>query len=111
MELNSLIDTFKQIAITLYGLAITFLAALAPLKAIILERFGQTGLVAAYVATAVIGFLILWRMMKITFAAIKYLILPAVGLALLASWCLPYSFAVALPVTVTLCSLVLLVKG
>jgi len=111
MDTNSIIGYLKQAGATLYDLAVNTLTALAPLRSLIEERFGQPGVIAAYVAMAVIGFLIAWRLLKITFAAIKYLVLPAVALALLASWCLPYSFAVALPFTVTLCSLVLLAKG
>ena len=77
----------------------------------ILQRFGQNGLYAAYVALGVLGAVVLYRLIKISLLAIKYLVVPAVVLALLASFILPYSFATVLPITVTLCSLVLLVKA
>jgi hypothetical protein len=54
---------------------------------------------------------VIWRLTKITFATLKYLVVPAIGLAALGSFVLPYSFVMLLPVTVTACSLILLVKG
>jgi hypothetical protein len=111
MDFHAILALLKGAATFLYTQTVALLVALSPLKGMILERFGYTGLIAAYIAVTVIGLLIIYRLMKVTFAAIKYLVIPAVGLALLASICLPYSFAAALPVTVTGCSLVLLLKG
>ena len=80
-------------------------------KAFIVDNFGQTGLIATYIALAVLVLFVVSRMAKLTFSAVKYLIIPALALAFLASVFLPYSFAAALPVSVTVCSLFLLFKG
>ena len=77
----------------------------------IVDNFGQTGLVATYIALSVLVLFVVSRLAKLTFSAVKYLVIPAVVLAFLASLFLPYSFAAALPVSVTVCSLFLLFKG
>lgn len=80
-------------------------------KGFILDHFGQNGLVAAYIALAVLILFVVSRMAKLTFSAVKYLIIPSLALAFLATLFLPFSFAAALPVSVTCCSLFLLFKG
>jgi len=77
----------------------------------IVDNFGQTGLIAAYIVLTVLVLFVVSRLAKLTFSAVKYLVVPAVALAFLASVFLPISFAVALPVSVTVCSLFLLFKG
>ena len=77
----------------------------------ILENFGQPGLIATYIALAALVLFVVSRLAKLTFSTVKYLVIPAVALAFLSSLFLPYSFAVALPVSVTVCSLFLLFKG
>lgn len=84
---------------------------LGSIKALILEHFGPNGLTAAYVVVAVIVLVVVWRLTKITFATLKYLVVPAIALAVLGTFVLPYSFVMLLPMTVVGCSLVLLVKG
>ncbi len=77
----------------------------------IVENFGETGLIASYIALAVLVLFVVSRLAKLTFSAVKYLVIPALALAFLASLFLPYSFAAALPVSVTVCSLFLLFRG
>jgi len=77
----------------------------------ILDNFGQNGLYAAYFALAVLVLFIASRIFKLTFSAVKYLIIPSVALAFIASIFFPFSFAAALPVSVTVCSLFLLFRG
>lgn len=77
----------------------------------IFEQFGQNGVYASYFVGAVLGVFLLMQAIKITLAAVKYLIIPGVGLALLGSLVLPYSFFFLLPITVSACSLLLLFKG
>lgn len=77
----------------------------------IVDHFGQNGLLAAYIAGGVIVILLLSRLAKIGFNALKYLVVPSVVLAGLASYFMGLNFAVVLPVTVTICSLVMLFKG
>lgn len=85
--------------------------AFGSVKGLIIEHFGQNGLIAAYIVVAVLILVIVSRFAKITFATIKYLIIPAIALAALGTFVLPYSFFMMLPVTVTACSLILLFKG
>ncbi|MFQ5499143.1 MAG: hypothetical protein ACE5FH_05690 [Candidatus Zixiibacteriota bacterium] len=80
-------------------------------KAYIVDNFGSNGLTAAYIAAGVIVLVILSRLTRITFATLKFLVVPALALAFIGSFFLPYSFIAMLPVTVTACSLFLLVKG
>ena len=80
-------------------------------KGYIIDHFGQNGLYAAYIAAAVIVLFLVSRLAKLTFSAVKYLIIPSLALAFLASLFLPFSFAAALPISVTVCSLFLLFRG
>lgn len=77
----------------------------------ILEHFGENGLIAAYVALGVIALVLVLRVAKTSFNALKYLAVPALIIAGLATYFWNIDFAVSLPVTVTACSLLLLFKG
>lgn len=103
-QLSSLVDQASSKAEEYSGMFGSF-------QELIVEHFGENGLIAAYIALAAIGLFIISRVAKIGFSAVKYFIVPAVGLAAVVSFVTPYSFDVTLPVTVTLCSLVLLFKG
>ena len=80
-------------------------------RELIVEHFGENGLIAAYIALAILALFLISRLMKIGISALKYLVIPSLALAALATFVTPFSFFVALPVTVTVCSLVLLFKG
>ncbi len=80
-------------------------------QAWVLEHFGQNGLYAAYLVGGVLAIYIISKIIKITFAAVKYLLVPGVGLALIGSFVSPYPFMFLLPITLTGCSLLLLFKG
>jgi len=84
---------------------------LGSLKAFIVQHFGQNGLYASYVVLAVLILVVVSRLTKITFATIKYLVIPSLALAFVVSLVSAYSFLGLLPVTVTVCSLILLFKG
>jgi hypothetical protein len=77
----------------------------------ILDTFGPNGLLAAYIIAAVLVLVIVSRLAKITFSTAKYLVVPAVALAFVATFFLPYSFLSMLPVTATASSLFFLFKG
>jgi hypothetical protein len=77
----------------------------------ILQNFGTNGLYAAYLVGFVLAVFVLSKAVKITFAMLKYLVVPGFGLALVGSFVLPYSFFFLLPITITGCSLLLLFKG
>ncbi|KAA3634478.1 MAG: hypothetical protein DWP97_06975 [Calditrichaeota bacterium] len=78
---------------------------------LIVENFGQTGLYAAYIMVAALTLFVLSKLVKLTFSTLKYLVLPAFVLAFAGSFFVPYSFTALLPVTVSVCSLLLLFKG
>lgn len=80
-------------------------------KELILEHFGENGLIAAYIALAVLALFLISKLVKLSVSTLKYLVIPSLALAALASFVTPFSFFVALPVTVTACSLLLLFKG
>jgi hypothetical protein len=86
-------------------------AAFVTAKQFVLDNFGDNGLMAAYVAGAVILLLVAAKLVKLGFAALKYLVLPSVILATLGSLLLGLNLTVALPITVAACSLLLLFKA
>ena len=87
------------------------LGILEALKATIVEHFGQTGLYASYVVVGVLMVLLIMRLAKLTFSAVKYLVIPAVALAFIGSLVTNYPFVGLLPLTAMFCSLLLLFKG
>ena len=106
-----LLTKIKVVAADAVARAGEYSGALAAARQYILDNFGQTGLIAAYITLGVIVIYVVSRLVMMTIAAIKYLVVPAVVLAFLASLVLPVTFGVALPVTVTVCSLVLPLDG
>lgn len=80
-------------------------------KGWILDHFGTHGLIASLVVLGVMMVFVVTQLVRLTLATLKYLVVPSVVLAYLATLFLPVTFSAALPVTVTVCSLVLLVKG
>ena len=84
---------------------------LGEVRHFILENFGSNGLIAAYIVLAAFIVLVVSKIAGLTFSALKFLVLPAIVLAFLASLFLPYSFFTALPITVTVCSLIMIFKG
>jgi hypothetical protein len=82
-----------------------------PLKALIESNFGPNGLLAAYIVAGVLLFLLVWKLIQLAFAALKYVVIPSIVLAFLATLFLPYTFATVLPFTVAGCSLILLFKA
>src|SRR5512138_2977595 len=111
MTLNNIWNWITDAIAAIPALIAGVLTALTPVKQMILDQFGWPGLMATYIAVGVILLLVLWRIAKLTFATVKYLVVPALALAFVVSLVSPYSFAAALPVTVTVCSLILLAKG
>ena len=84
---------------------------LGQVQKLIVDNFGETGLYAAYFSVAAVSLLLVWKLIKLSLSALKYMVLPAVGLAVIGAFFMPYSFTALLPVTATGCSLVLLFKG
>jgi hypothetical protein len=109
--MHELLTQIKTIVADLFASAGEYSGVVASARQYILDNFGQTGLIAAYITLGVLIVFVVSRLVMMTVAAVKYLVVPAVVLAFVASLVLPVTFGVALPVTVTLCSLVLLFKG
>ena len=107
-SLLSIIEKLVDRASELFN---TYVGFLSSVKEVIVQHFGHNGLVAAYIILGVLAVVLISRLIKITLAAIKYLIVPAVALAFVGSLLLPFSFFILLPVTATACSLVLLFKA
>ena len=80
-------------------------------KGYIVEHFGQNGLIATYVLFAVVALLLISKLARVGWSTVKFMAIPAVALAFLATFFLNCSFVVALPIAVTVCSLLLLFKG
>ena len=84
---------------------------LGQVQQLIVNNFGENGLYAAYFSLAALSLLLVWKLIKLSLSALKYMVLPAVGLAVIGAFFMPYSFTSLLPITATGCSLVLLFKG
>ncbi len=77
----------------------------------IVGQFGEPGLYAAYIALAAITIVALGKLLKLSFAIVKFVALPSVALAFVASIFLPQNFMYFLPVTVSLSSVFLLFRS
>ena len=109
--MNEMYAQIKAFAESAFARSSEYSGLVASAQGYIVDHFGQSGLIAAYITLAILIIFVISRLVKLAFSAVKYLVIPAVALAFLASLCTPFSFATALPVTVTVCSLVLLFKG
>jgi hypothetical protein len=85
--------------------------AFAPAKSFIVSYFGENGLIAAYMAVGIASFLLIYKLVQLAFAAVKYVVVPSVVLAFVGSLIFPLPFVALLPATVALCSVVFLFKG
>lgn len=81
------------------------------LKSWIVEHFGANGLIAAVIVAGVFAFFLITQLVRLLISTVKYLVIPAIVLAFIATLLLPVSFYSALPVTATICSVFLLFKG
>ena len=111
MPKSDLYTDVKAMAETASVKAQEFSSGVGNAREYITDTFGQNGLIACYVILGVVLVLLVSKLAKLTFSALKFLIIPSVALAVLATFVLTVPFVAALPVTVTGCSLVLLFKG
>lgn len=111
MNIPELLSQARELADQAAVKADEYAGVLGQAREFIVAHFGLTGLYATYITLAVLILFVVSRLAKLTFSALKYLVVPSVALAFLASLFLPFSFAMALPVSVTVCSLFLLFKG
>ena len=80
-------------------------------KELAYKALGMPGVYAFYVVCTVLLLLLAAKVLKLLFDVLRYLVLPAIALALLATWLFPVSFAVSLPVCAVGCSVILLLKS
>lgn len=85
--------------------------ALDPLRQLIVEHFGQTGLYAAYLLAAAIVLLLIYKLIKFSFELIFFMVLPSVLAAFVLTFVLPYGFSYLLPATVAVFTLGLVMKN
>jgi hypothetical protein len=72
---------------------------------------GMTGALALYLTLGILAVLALWRMVKLSFDVIRCVAIPALAVAFVGAWLMPFSFYHILPVTAVLFSGILLLKG
>jgi hypothetical protein len=72
---------------------------------------GMTGALALYLTLGILAVLALWRMVKLSFDVIRCVAIPALVVAFIGAWLMPFSFYHILPVTAALFSGILLLKG
>ena len=111
MPTSELLSQLKYAADQATVKAEEYSGVVGTIKEFIVERFGENGLIAAYILVTVLVLMLVSKVAKFTFSTVKFVVIPSVALAFAATLFLHCSFLVALPVTVTLCSLILLFKG
>ena len=108
---KELLSTIQDITESATTKADEYSGVIGQVRELILRNFGENGLIAAYITLAALFIFIASRLAKITFSTLKFLVVPAVALAFIGSFFVPYSFFALLPVTVTAGSVILLFKG
>lgn len=100
----------EDILEAVFGLIRGLVSLVQTLSASSAENFGSYGLAAFYLVGLVILFLAVWGIVHFILKIIRYLILPAVILAVVGTIFLDYSFVTLLPFSAAGCSLILLYK-
>ncbi len=85
-------------------------AFLDPVRQFIVAHFGQNGLYAAYLLTAAIVVMLLYKLVKLSFEIIFFVILPAAISAFVLTFVMPYSFVYLLPATAALFTMGLVLR-
>lgn len=73
--------------------------------------FGPNGMIAAYIVVGVILLLLVAKLARITFSTLKYVVVPAIVLAFIATIFFDVPIEASVPASATVCSLILLFKG
>lgn len=76
----------------------------------IVDHFGQNGLYAAYLLGAAILVLIFYKLIKLSFEVIFFVVLPSVISAFVLTFVLPYNFFYLLPATAAVFTLGLIMR-
>jgi hypothetical protein len=83
---------------------------LDPIRQLIFDHFGQTGLYAAYLLAAAIVLLLAYKLVKFSFQLVFFVALPSVLAAFIGTFFLPYNFVYMLPITVAIFTLGLVLR-
>ncbi|MGB5107164.1 MAG: hypothetical protein WBP29_15215 [Candidatus Zixiibacteriota bacterium] len=75
------------------------------------SQFGTIGVIAALILCLSILTLVVGKLLKILFNVVRYVAIPSVVVAFVATLFLPYPFAYILPAAVAVFSMVLIVKS
>lgn len=84
---------------------------LDPLRQYILDNFGQNGLYAAYLLGAAIALILIYKLIKLSFDLLFFVVIPSAISAYVLSMFLPYSFFYLLPAATALFTLGLLLRA
>lgn len=76
----------------------------------IINHFGQNGLYAAYLLGAAVGALLVYKILKLSFEVILFVVLPSAISAFVLTYVLPYDFSHLLPATAALFTLGLVLR-
>lgn len=101
----------EQLIDYLLGLLAFVPESLDAAKQYIQEQFGTGGVIAATILLVSIVALLLSKLAKAGFNIVRYVVIPSVVVTFIATYFLPYSFGYILPVSVSLFSVVLMIKG
>jgi hypothetical protein len=102
---------WKTLEVGLQSLAGGLTEKVASLHGELVAGLGMTGALAVYLTLGILAVLVLWRMVKLSFDVIRCVAIPALVVAFIGAWLMPFSFYHILPVTAALFSGILLLKG
>lgn len=111
MHLARFIAGIGETIDSLFKLSVEFLSFAVDSIHHLTEQMNSAELFAVATVIAVISLLLVSKLLRIVYATMKYLAIPAVVLAFLGSVLLSIPFFSLLPFTATGCALVLLYKG
>jgi|GEM_PF-995235 len=86
-------------------------ALLDPLRQYILDNFGQNGLYAAYFLGVAIALILIYKLVKLSFDLLFFVVIPSAVSAYILSMFLPYNFFYLLPATTALFTLGLVLRA
>lgn len=111
MPLNSTEQFLAYVSEKLPELASNAGAFLQSAKQYVHQQYGQTGVTAMFIVGASVSVVLLGKLIKLAFAILKFVILPAVILSFIAVAVFDTTFANSFPIAAALCSVFLIFKS
>lgn len=102
---------WKTLEVGLQSLAGGLTEKVVSLHGELVAGLGMTGALAVYLTLGTLAVLVLWRMVRLSFDVIRCVAIPALVVAFIGAWLMPFSFYHILPVSAALFSGILLLKG